>query len=314
LAEEGLLERRQRLGTIVRCPEKNYMENIGFYYFSENIYHMLCAADGLQKQLAVHGCDLKLIPFEEDFYGKVDLLDDIRMRRLKGAVLVALRDEECLRQFQCLEKAGFPFVRFGNKYFDDRLNSPLVTGNEAQGMDATLDYLESKGHRKIGFIFAGSDKESDNVYADRISKKDYFQERWRMVLKFSKTIEKWRKMEHAPRIIRSFLSENRDLTALSVEDACVCIETHKQAAELGIKIPEDLSLMVLRENSYLFEAHNLNVSSMFLPYDKMISNTVNLLLKTINKESCVRRVNVEYEMNEKKSVANIPLMEVSCVD
>jgi DNA-binding LacI/PurR family transcriptional regulator len=301
LEDMGLIERKRRLGSIVLSPEKVLNKNIGFYYFSENIIHMICVADSLQKKLSPLGYDLKLIPFEEGFYDDVDLLKDAQKRQLAGAVIVPLNNGPCLEKLKLLEKAKFPHVRFGNKFFSENLDYPLITGNEASAMRDAIEYLENNGHQNIGFISSGVDKGANEVYESMIADKACFQKRWYMDFEFSISFDSWRKA-HGAQIVRGYLAENPDITALVVENPIACLEVYRQAINLDIKIPKNLSLIGFEFGS-VFDELSSYITASHLSFEKMTLATVDALMKMIKLQPCDKLYTICYDLIEQETVA-----------
>ena len=301
LADMGLIERKRRLGTIVLSPQKPMNKNIGFYYLSENLIHMICVADSMQKKLSPLGYDLKLIPFEEGFYEDVDLLEDARKRQLTGAVIVPLNNEACFEKLKALEKAKFPHIRFGNKFFSKKLDYPLITGDESNAMKNAFEYLEKNEHQNIGFISSGVDKGANEIYESMIEGKPYFKKRWYLDLEFSVSFESWKKV-HGAQIVRGYLTENPDITALIVENSTVCLEVYRQAISLGIKIPEDLSLIGFGFGSVFSEVSSY-ITASNLSFEKMTEATVDALMKKIKAQPCDKLYTVCYDLIEQETVA-----------
>ena len=154
LVDKNLIERTRRAGSFVREDVTQPHPTIGFFYFIEDKESMARCAEYMQRYLGSLPCpyDIKLICFDKDYYAKTDLLQEIRQKRLDGAVIVPLPGEECMRQLERLEDAGFPYIRFANPDGLGRLSAPLVWGNERQRTRTAFECLWNRGHRKIGLI------------------------------------------------------------------------------------------------------------------------------------------------------------------
>jgi DNA-binding LacI/PurR family transcriptional regulator len=170
----------------------------------------------------------------------------------------------CLHGLQRLEQADFPHVRFGNQFFTGQLRAPLITGHDQLAVRQALDKLWALGHRRIGHITSVPGNPDDCMFMN------FFQTRqtvcppaWTVHLNFSITPRRWRE-RHGEHIIRGFLEKNRELTAIIVQNGIVCFDVVQQALASGRQLPEDLSIISLRDRLGL-DLLQPAVSSFHLP-------------------------------------------------
>lgn len=301
LVEQKLLIRSRGAGTFIRDHIRQ-TPTIGFFYFAESESVMAKRAEYIQRYLAVHGYDLKIVAFDEDFYDRVNLWQEVRAKQLSGAIFVALESDNCRRQLKDLEARGFPHVRLGNKFFAEELSAPLIKGNERKKTIDCLTRLWNLGHRKIGLIANRKKGETDEAYLDFYRDKD-FQERWLMILGFWGPLEQYRQIPGS-QLARGYLESNRDITAVLVEHAIFCEDVLRQTELMGRRVPEDLSVVALTDTINL---DICGVSAMPLLPKAEAEKACQVLLKVL-KNGWPREkklVLVDYDFLDRGSIAPV---------
>jgi len=86
----------------------------------------------------------------EDPEIEADYLNTIRERIVDGAIVASLPGEHNLDQFLSLAQSGFPTVLLDSAM--PLLNLSHVVVDNKHGGEIVVDYLYSKGHRKIAFV------------------------------------------------------------------------------------------------------------------------------------------------------------------
>ena len=148
LAEKKLVKRIRKSGTFVKKNISLQTRNIGFFYLKENILHATEVIQLLQKHMQMHNFDLKIYPFEKDFYERESLAEKYIKMNLDAAICVAMNTPNCLKQLKYLENRNMPHIRFGNSFFDSQLISPLIRSDVPGAMRLLLNHLWNLGHRK----------------------------------------------------------------------------------------------------------------------------------------------------------------------
>lgn len=301
LKKEGLIKRIKKQGTFITEKARKISHSIGFFYFSEAEEVMIKRAEHMQRYLSVYGYDLKIFPFEYDFYKKTDLNKFVEEKNLTGGIFVVLNYKECFDNFIKLEEKKFPHVRLGNPYFMDKLKYPLVCGNERKKMEFVLNYLKRLGHRKIGLVACYRNSVAMEEYFKFYNRKD-FKEKWFISLEFSGPKEKYKRMPFF-HIARGYIEKNKELTAVMVEYQLFSLDLLREANNIGIKVPEELSIISLRDTDeleYVFPS----ITAMRLQDKKEVEKSCEVLLKILKKDWDFKEkvILVDYELIERDSV------------
>lgn len=300
LAKENIVERSPRAGTFIR-RKISHNPTIGFFYFAEAEAFMAKWTEYMQRYIAPHGYDLKVVAFNSDFYDRVNLVDEVSRKQLAGAIFVALGSDNCLKQLRELERRNFPHVRMGNKYFCEELEFPLVRSNDRQRIKDALEYLWNMGHRRIGLACAKEKWETDEGYLE-FYRNRRFEKRWLMILNFSGPPELYAGFPGA-NLARGYLESNPDITAVVTDVSPFSRDILTQARCMGKNAPDDLSIMSINESPVSQESRFF--TGMKLSPRAEAEKTCEILLKVLqgkwNKED--RLVLVDYDFLEGESVA-----------
>ncbi len=303
LVSKGLIRRIKKSGKFVNDNVLRGIPSIGFFYFAEAESVMAKRAEYAQQYLSLHGYDLKIVPFDRDYYDHTDLWEQVREKRLAGAIFVALPGENCRRRLSELEKRGFPHVRMGNHVHCDRLSAPLIRGNDEKEVTDALTYLWNLGHRRIGFIATERECVTDSSYLEFYRGRP-FEDRWLMYLNFSGPPEQYIGFPGV-QLARGYLDMNPDITALVVGSACFCVDLLRETETMNRRVPDDLSVICLADYLGLMCTTRPRVTSVMLSPQAEAGKTCEMLLAVLNgtwrKED--KLVLVDYEFTERDSVA-----------
>ncbi|MDD3925937.1 MAG: GntR family transcriptional regulator [bacterium] len=247
LSDKGMVVRRRKTGTFVSDDIERRLPSIGFFYFREAEKMMLEAAEWIQRECASRGYDMKLVGFDGDFYDRNDLCREISVRGLEGAIVVLLNCDSCRRALEDLEHTGFPLVRFGNSFFMETLRSPLIRGNDRQCCQQALKYLQKRGHTRIGLVNSGSGWEMEQEYLKSYASTGGYRDGWIKTIEFTGSEQAWFQTPGAGELPVRYLRDNTDLTAVLVENPGICLDFLRRCTAAGRPVPEDLSLICLRD-------------------------------------------------------------------
>ncbi|MCM8807312.1 MAG: GntR family transcriptional regulator [Candidatus Omnitrophica bacterium] len=300
LQKEGYIKRIPRKGTFVIYKRNKISHSIGFFYFSEAEEVMVKRAEYMQRFLSQYGYDLKIFPFDYNFYKEVNLPKFIEEKDLKGGIFVALDYVECRDNFLRLEEIKFPHVRLGNMYFLEELKYPLICGNEGKKVKDVLNYLNKLGHKKIGYVSSKEKGAGVEEYFKFYEKRD-FKQNWFLNLNFSGSKKDYKKLPTS-HIARGYLETNIDLTAIIVEYPLFAIDLIEECKKIGIKVPEDISIIALRDTEEILY-YSPSITTMKLSDKKQAEKACEILLKVMNNEWDFKRkiIMVNYELVERET-------------
>lgn len=301
LQKEGYINRIPGKGTFVIYKKNKISSSIGFFYFYEAEEIMIKRAEYIQKFLSRYDYDLKIFPFDHNFYEEVDLVKFVEEKDLRGGIFVSLDYSECRDNFLRLERVNFFHVRLGNTYFSEELKYPLICGDERKKMKYVLNYLNGKGHERIGYIASNEKSAATEEYFKFYAKRKFKRE-WFLNLNFSGSKNEYRKLP-VSHIARGYLDMNRDLTAIMVEYPLFSIDLLKECKRKGIKVPQDLSIIALKDTEELSYS-TPSITAMRLSDKEVSEKACEILLKIIDNDWDFREkiVMVDYKLLERDSV------------
>lgn len=256
LEREGLIERRQGSGTYVRKlePRRKRSWNVGVIatYISEYIFPSILR--GIEGQLSEEG----FFPMLSATMNRVDnerrILKDCMEKQLDGLIVEGTKTalpNPNLPLYEKLRDMGIPVVFF-NSYYPALRDCVSVTMNDCQGGFDAVEYLVSKGHRKIGGIFKNDDMQGLGRYDG------YTQGLLKNGLALKDEWVVWFNSESRENLLSDEYGISRLLENLSQCTAVVCyndevaVKLERALAGHGLKVPEDMALISF-DNSPLGE-------------------------------------------------------------
>jgi LacI family repressor for deo operon, udp, cdd, tsx, nupC, and nupG len=152
-------------------------------------------------------------------------------RRCDGVIVMGLERNE---DRKINEKIKVPYVIFGQT----DLNVDCIDIDNYRGAFMMTDYMVSKGHRRIGFLKINEDKKF--TYARFEGYKNALEHNG---IKFDPELVKEAYNAEAGGYEKSYeLLGEQKLTALFCSSDILAVGAFRAAKELGIKVPEELSI------------------------------------------------------------------------
>lgn len=300
LVDDGLLERNQRRGTFV-TEQATSTSSVGFYYLSERQPMIMDLVESMHSVLHKQMLDIKLIPFDREFFDETDVLLDARSRDLQGILITPLGTRTCLNELRKLENAGMPYVRVANDDWDDKLNAPLVALDYAAVGDA-FQLLTEAGHRAIGFLGSIAGNPWEAIYLEQVRRHPEFRDSWRLPVSRGPVIGKpW---ELGAQIARGYLHENPELTAVIAWHPLYAKHLVEQAAELGRPVPDKLSVICIEDWSQF--GVEMATSAYHLPFAKVGARAAEILVDIIGGETPPHTTRIPMSLIDRGTIAAPP--------
>lgn len=248
------------IGLVVNTPSSPlYSEIIGFV---ENV-------------ISAAGYDLMLCGAYYDHAREERLINSLLTRRVDGLILATGRSSYSRETRALLKRV--PTVLVGKTSSFD--GHPLVTTDNFHGGMIGTRYLLELGHRNIVFIGKRSVSAAQKCRAEG----------------FTQTCEQWGvepRLINNPNQINSIrsgyelayqclTSENRPTACFAASDS-TAIGTIQAADQLGIRIPEDLSVLGFDNTAYA-SIPRINLTTIDQPKQMIADQSVEILLKHINE-------------------------------
>ncbi|WP_405113321.1 GntR family transcriptional regulator [Paenibacillus sp. FSL K6-1217] len=239
LVNEGVIYRVRGKGSFVASqaaiPDKN-SNLVAFVISGIDLYDSsyMQIMRGIQSLLGKHGCKLIIEFVENDFEQERELVLELIQTELRGILIYSSNPEAAKDYLREIRKKAIPFVMLDRSPSGYPVN--VVTCNNHDGAYEAVEYLIKQGHRHIGF--AAYDyhlsPEVDRYNGYRNAMSDASLPVPESLLFLAKELDYTALAE----LIRS-----GELTALFCANDRRALEAIEQLTALGIRIPEQVSLI-----------------------------------------------------------------------
>lgn len=305
LEESGLITRTRRAGTFVSERETNLRPTIGFLYTVDHSSDMINYAQYFQVLLSRHGYDLKIVPFDQDYYENKSLRAEIWKMGLHAAILFLTGSEACRENISQLDERGFPYIRYGSRHFEYELRGQLIRGNETQATRDALVYLRRFGHKRIGIITEADNNAHLFDYMEIMSATEGFRPDWCLPVDYSEPVSSWSRFPQYHGITGGYLDAHPELTAVVVVNTSVCLDLLQQTHLRGIRIPADLSVIALHDyGEGVLAVTTPGITAMHQSREAVAEICVDRLIGTINGglPDNQQTTYITYDLVERQSV------------
>ncbi|MBM6995711.1 GntR family transcriptional regulator [Paenibacillus sp. DXFW5] len=288
LVNEGVIYRVRGKGSFVASqaaavPDKT-SNLVAFVISGIELYDSsyLQIMRGIQSFLGKQGCKLIIEFVENDFEQERELILGLIQTELRGILIYSSDPEAAKGYLGEIRKRGIPFVMLDRSPSGYPVN--VVTCNNHDGAYEAVEYLIKQGHRRIGF--AAYDyylsPEVDRYHGYRNAMTNASLPIPESLLFLNKDIDY---------TMMASLIRNGEMTALFCANDKRALEALEQLTLLGIRIPEQVSLMGFDD----FESSK---------FAKVALSTVKQYFDTIGYESA----KLLFEITEGTSYGNKKVM------
>ena len=244
--------------------------------FNASVYLKL--ANYLEKYAAIYNYNVVFCSSNENYESKSRYVQYFTGGAADGLILFGsdTRDRELVKK---VLKTGFPLVLIENYFNNIKVNDVIV--DNFSGAVNAVNYLAKLGHRKIAHITGNINHkvalERLNGYIKALNENNITYNKEYVILTDSgeqsgyKSVEKLLKLKEPPTAIFTF----NDMQGY---------EVIQRAAELGMGVPQDLSVVGF-DNIYdilRFIPSNIRLTSMKQPMDKVAEAAIRLMMTNIN--------------------------------
>lgn len=221
-------------------------------------------------------CNLLLCNNDGDFDKQLDQMRTLIDRQVDGIVLVSQYcSEEAVRK---LLESGPPYVllqRRSQQFRDD-----YVGADNAAGIEAAVRHLVELGHRRVGFIRGPAES---STAAERLEAFRAAARKFGLDPDPDLVFPGDYKVETGRRAGRAFLELKRPPTAIMASNDLSALGVIEAAAEKGVAIPEDLSLVGF-DDIALASISRISLTTIHLPKRAMGAAAADLLMKQIRSK------------------------------
>lgn len=264
LVKEGIIYRIKGKGSFVSentsgepkiyqsLPEKNNNSNL-IAYLMPRLDNLFTARllSGIEEEVSKHGYQLLFFKTHDSKEQETKIIKDLLSLNVKGIIIYPTADEDYNEETLKLTLNNFPLVVV-DRYLRG-VETNCVCSDNVKGTFDAITHLIELGHRKIGF--ASTSKKFTTSIEDRLIgyekalAQNHFPIDQRLQFfdfdmeKINTIYKEGKADEESKQEIKTFLIENKELTALFAVNPAIGLTVISAAKELGINIPKDLSLV-----------------------------------------------------------------------
>ncbi len=300
LVNMGYLERKRRLGTFVKngTIEKDKKTIIGLLVPDIRSGYAPELARGAEDEAAKNKHSLILCD-TDDLFVKADFHSDRLIENsVSGVVYIptAASDEQNLKIVEKFTQKNIPVV-LADRTLPD-LDVDFVTTDNFQGAYQLTKHLIEKGHKKIAIIISAlfsTERERFEGYKKALQDHHIPYDPSIVILDSGPFIQ-----NRYFRYVRDLLKQANKFSAVFAGHDRVALIFYSVAKEMGIKIPDDLSIVGYDDLNFT----TINLTTMHQPIYEMGQESMKLIMKRINGQ----------EMEKQKIILKSYLVERSSVN
>lgn len=288
-----------------RILKSNNMKHIGVLvkgvfnpFFSEMLKMMEMHINSIGYTMILHHYDPKDLNGNE---GAV-LVSFIKEKRLQG--VICLGGNFSSMEEELFEGIEVPVVLTSvDSHMDinSRLFSRVCIDNEKAAYEATK-YLIQKGHKKIAIMLG--DEFDAGVSNRRVMGYMRALEDYNIPIEKDYIVLGGYDFEPAYERTKVLMNTHQDITALFAISDIMAIGAGRAAADLGLKIGEDLSILGF-DGLDIGKYYNPPLATIKQPRRQMADESINLLVQLIQKKSKNKNIVLKTELIERASVGNL---------
>lgn len=307
LEKEGYIYREKSKGAYAKRLDKikkthSKLVIVITTYISEYIFPYLIK--GIQESLSENGYDILLLNTNNKKSKEREQLKKLLEYDVAGAIIEptasALGNTNDDYYIE-LDKNNIPYLMINATYNKDKQSYVIM--DDEKGSYTLCNYLINLGHKKIAGIF----KEDDIQGLER--KKGYLRALSENNIEIDSTIignfKTYEEDFYVYAFTKSLLSRNDRPTSIMCYNDKIATKVIKVAKELGLKIPEDLSVVGYDNDENISQILDFGITTINHPKEEMGRKAAAMLLSLINKET--EKVNYTYipEILKKDSTAKL---------
>ncbi|WP_210470528.1 GntR family transcriptional regulator [Sporosarcina sp. 6E9] len=285
LSNEGFLRSEKGSGTYVSNQYQSINvrnsnnKTIGVIttYISDYIFPSIIR--GIESRLKEDNYSLLLASTNNDVEQEKKALEMMLSYGVDGLIVEPTKSNlynPNIAYYLSFKEHDIPFIMI-NAYYEE-LDVPYLSLDDVQSSYLATKELISNGHTEIGLISKMDDLQG------KFRMKGYIKALGEAKLPFHPDLVFSYDTESKPDLstnLRSFLNENREvLTAIACYNDEVGLVVANQCKQLGISIPEDLSI-IGQDNSYIAQNADIKLTTLTHPQEQMGRDAADWIIKKL---------------------------------
>ena len=241
------------------------------------VYHPFFSQfiDRVAREVEKYGYSVLLIASQQHIEKENEIIQKINRKEVDGAIFVThyLHAEEEIR--------GLPLVSI-DRHLSTEI--PCVTSNNYDATRLALEYLQSKGCKKIGFLGTKPFVESE-VSLRKLAYDDFIREHQMQEYSVFRAIEHGKEQC----LCKEFLQKFPEIDGIFASGYSIAMAVEAMAKSKGYKIPEDMQLIAYDGTFHDFSSASL-ITCIEQPIKEMAKQATKLLLDKIEGKSVPEKV------------------------
>ena len=307
LEQEGIVYRVQGGGTYIKnidfVNKMNYLP-ILFITYSENTSQFLSMKQGMEHILSI-SCQkysLQIAVTHNQMEKEKIILEHIIKHKQISAILVEAVTSGLpnpnLYLYKKIHKNKIPIL-FLNSYYPALKMSHIGIDNYMVGRKA-VEYLLSKGHKKIGAMFPIDDIQGHQRYAgftEELMKGGILLQQNSIIWFDTKDIRELEKLEE------KILDRFESCTSIFCYNDEVAFYLMEILKKQGIAVPEEISILSVDNSEFAIKGE-VKLSTILNPFEKIGEKAMEYIIKRIKEPMWNETYKWEIEIKERDSVKN----------
>jgi len=232
---------------------------------------------GVEDLLAKYNYNLILCNSDEDVEKEKNYIEVLFSRRVDGLIITPSKSSETRENLDLFREKNIPIVLVDRKI--EGLEEDVVLADNIEGTYEAISYLVSLGHKRIGIITGPLDTTTGcerlegylKALEDKGIKKDD-----------NLIYEGDFKEEGGYKGVEALLNINNPPTAIFTSNNLMALGALKKITELGLKIPQDLSLISFDDMDW-FPYFSPPLTAVYQPAYELGETAVKLLFERLKR-------------------------------
>ncbi len=284
LRQEGLLYRKQGVGTFYKSNSKKSTKNIGFISISLHAYIFADMLSSVDKILYKNGYQILLGNSMDNHEREKEILKEFIKKNVDGLIIEPAKSARNYPNTSLLKRFvnnNIPVTILDSKFEEDNFNN--ITVDDEHGGILATEHLLEMGHENIAMIYKGLHKpalgrfrgykqalKKHNIPVYNNYVKQYLNSEFEDRANFKKEIE---------RITKELIKTDPQPTAIFCFNDQVAILVKEILQKEGFNVPADISIVGFDNSKQV----NLeNITSVAHPKEKVGEKAAKITLERIN--------------------------------